>query len=558
MNDSIQFKDSRIISLLEQIEEYGYKSAVKLFIKKYPAFAYRFDKKEGNVSFRCINGNNKKCLVINSDLGNIPDFVSKNFEKVISIDIPEKILIQKARFESQNISNVVLESCEPGQIRLSENDYDLIILNGIQIQNLKDGSRTETKNYLNNLKEYLNNEGCLCFCAKNKNGIDIMKEEINQHYFLDNFEGYKSIVNSLGLKIESYWALPSHTHAHYSGKLTDDISLKWFFENFYKKFSVDSKFKFAGRFLKLLNKRMRKYIVLKFCPSFLFYCYKNESNDTLEKMIMRKSNFDSMIQNVRSTKILFFLLDSYGNPKKVLTCKNTRYELTEDVIQAKKEFPNMRNPDEKLVLEDWLDGNFLDGLNQEHIQLVMKWLINFQNSTQSDVFTDREIDNEIKQVRQELRKIIAMKNLPYELWLDEYKDEVKKTKLIKTAVHGDFQVRNILINEDFQEVNVIDWDWRFQENGNPIYDFVWLATSIMMFSNNPEKGILDYYKNNEKTIKSVNVIKEIMNQHLRVNFNFLRLQRFMIMRFITIREKDEDGGYMLYVNILKHLSNTAV
>ena len=64
------------------------------------------------------------------------------------------------------------------------------------------------------------------------------------------------------------------------------------------------------------------------------------------------------------------------------------------------------------------------------------------------------------------------------------------TKIIKTAVHGDFQLRNILIDKELQKVNVIDWDWRFQEKGNPIYDFVWLATNIMMFSNNPEKEFI--------------------------------------------------------------------
>ena len=42
-----------------------------------------------------------------------------------------------------------------------------------------------------------------------------------------------------------------------------------------------------------------------------------------------------------------------------------------------------------------------------------------------------------------------------------------------------------------------------------------------------------------------------------INLDFLKLQRFMIMRFITIRVKDDDNGYLLYVNMLKIISNVS-
>ena len=38
-------------------------------------------------------------------------------------------------------------------------------------------------------------------------------------------------------------------------------------------------------------------------------------------------------------------------------------------------------------------------------------------------------------------------------------------------------------------------------------------------------------------------------------FDLMKLQRFMIMRFITIRVKDDDDGYLFYVKILKNLEN---
>ena len=550
----VEFEDSKLNLLVEKINESDYARAITNFLKENPEYKHRFDKKEGNVAFRCINKNSKKCLIINSDLGNIPEFFSSIFDKVVSLDISEKILIQKARLESKKINNVVFDICKPGYIPSIEENFDLIIVNGIQIQKLQDNFKDEVKDYLSKIKNHLNNDGCLCLAIKNKEGITIVKEETNKNNFLDSFKGYNSLLNSLGLKVEPYWVLPSHIQAHYSAKLNDDISLKWFFENFDKKFSVDSKFKIVGKALRLLNKSTRKSIITKYCPSFLFYCYKNEETDTLENMIIRKTKFNSIIQNSRMTKTLFFLMNDNGDPKKVLTCKNTKYNFNEELIHVKREFPNMKNPDEKLVLEEWLNGDFLDRLNQKHIQLVMKWLIEFQKSTQSDELTDEEIDEEIKQVRQEIIKINAMKELPYELWLEEYKKELKKTRLTKTAVHGDFQLRNILIDEELQRVNVIDWDWRFQEKGNPIYDFVWLVTNIMMFSNNPEKEFLEHEKNGGKAKNSISIIKKMMENHFNTKLDLIKLQRFMIMRFITIRAKDEDDGYLLYVNILKKIS----
>ena len=380
MNEKIKFKNSKLTFLLESIKEIGYSKAVDEFIKKYPSDKYRFDKLEGNLAFRSINENNKNCLIINSDLGNIPDFFSDIYEKIVSLDTPEKILIQKARFKTKKISNVVFETIDSDETHSIEGNYDLIILNGIQIENSHD-LKMRIKNYLSKLKNHLNDNGCLCLAIKNKSGITITNGITSENDYFDNFKGYDSLLNSLGLKTESYWVLPSHEQPHFSGKLTDDISLKWFFNNFDKKFSVDQKFKMAGKLLKLLNKKTRKSIVLKFCPSFLFYSYKNESINTLEKMIQKNTQYDSLIQNTRVSKVLFFLLNNHGEPKKVLTCKNTKYDLTEKIISVERKFPKMKNPDEKLVLEEWLEGNFLDRLNLSHVKLVMEWLIHFQNST---------------------------------------------------------------------------------------------------------------------------------------------------------------------------------
>ena len=53
----MEFEDSKLNVLLEKINESEYTKAITNFLKEYPEYRYRFDKKEGNVAFRCINKN---------------------------------------------------------------------------------------------------------------------------------------------------------------------------------------------------------------------------------------------------------------------------------------------------------------------------------------------------------------------------------------------------------------------------------------------------------------------------------------------------------------------
>jgi hypothetical protein len=272
---------------------------------------------------------------------------------------------------------------------------------------------------------------------------------------------------------------------------------------------------------------------------------------------MENTGFKNLIQNVRLNKILYILLDKNGNPKKAVYCQLTKYDLAEKVFPVKRIFPKMENPEEKIIIEEWFDGEVLDRLDINDLKLTMKWLTDFQNTTMSELLSQQEIDAEVTNVKNELDPIEAMKCLPYEKWLDEYREHISSIKLKKTAVHGDFQTRNILVDHKNSSVNVIDWDWRFQEKGNPIYDFVWLATNIMMLSNDPIKEFRSNLNNSGKAVTSKRMIENAMLNHLKVKVDFIKLQKFMIMRFITIRIKDGDDGYLLYVNMLKIFSENS-
>ena len=552
MNNFYQEKNSKLIFLLDRIEKQGYSDSINEFINKYPEFSYRFDKKQGSVLLRSINGNNTKCLVINSDLGNIPEFLSTLFEKVVSIDIEEKILIQIERFKDRKINNVQFEIFKSNNMSNLEKDFDLIVLNDIKIKN--HNSQNEIQDYLNNIKEFLNDKGCLCVAVQNKTGIKVINEEVDSDTYSNNFNGYNLLLNSLGLHVDSYWALPSHNQANHSGKISDDVSLKWFFHNFDKKFFVDKKFKIVGKFLKTLNKKMRELLLIKFCPSFLFYCYKDKSYNTLEYKIRRDTGYDNIIQHIRPSKTLYFLLNNEGNPEKVVTCNHTKYDLTEKIFEIDRNFPGMKITNEKISIENWLDGVPLDRSNHNDLKLVMNWLKTFQNKTKNEFLDMGDIEQEIEHVKNELDLIPEISKIPYENWLDDYKHEFIGKKIQKTAVHGDFQVRNVLIDHQNLQVNIIDWDWRYEQQGNPIYDFIWLATNIMMLSKNFKKEFEYQSSQSDEIIKLIKIIEDTIKDHLKVNLDFIKLQKFMILRFLTIRIKQGDNGHLLYIDILKILS----
>jgi len=547
--------------LLFEISSYGYSEGLQRFLKKNPEFEPQFNMMEGSIAFRIINKNNNRCLIINSEFGNIPENLSHMFNEIYSLETnEEKVLIQRFRFQKNNIDNIVLIRADIKMLPFPDKYFDLVVLNGIKLDQ-QDNEHTKMKRitYFKEIQRILSSNGCLCIGAENKYGLKVFGKEpqhgIDNKSFEDSYHGYKSFLCSLGFNVKPYWVLPSHRKPHYSGSIIDDISLGWFFKNFDKKYSVDTKYKILGLFLKALNVKMRRLFIQTFSPSFLLYCYNNEVSKSLEDIIVEQTGFKNLVQNVRLTKIMYILLDELGEPKKILSCKLTNYDLTEKIVAVKRIFPSMKDPEEKMIMEEWFSGEILNRLNSNEINMVMKWLVDFQKKTASDLLRQEEVQREIDYLKNELAKISVMNNFPYEMWLTEYMKHITKIKLRKTGVHGDLQVRNILVDRENSSINVIDWDWRFQEKGNPLYDFVWFAISIMMLSNDVVKEFSSNLNGTGKAVSSIEIIKETMKIHFKADLDFIIIVRFMILRFITIKIKENNTGYLTYVELLKVLAN---
>tara|TARA_Y100000590_G_scaffold463122_1_gene629037 strand:+ start:2323 stop:3990 length:1668 start_codon:yes stop_codon:yes gene_type:complete len=548
-------EEYNISNFIKNIKNEGYSTALKKFLENNLELESKFEKMEGSIAFRVNNNNNSRCLIINSDFGNIPENLSHTFEQVWSFEEnSDKTLIQKYRFENKKIKNITIINTKKELFTFPKNYFELIILNGIKQVDVSIGF----SNYIEMIRTLLTEDGCMCVGVHNKYGINLFRKENDNHgeekEIVESINGYKKIFETSGFEVKPYWVFPSHTKPHYSANIEDDVSLEWFFENFDKTFSVDKKFSMIRNSLKILNSKSRKILVEKFAPSFLFYCYKNNIPENIESMIIKKSGLKNCIQNIRHSKIMYILLDSIGIPQKAVFCKLEKFDLKENIVEIQRKFPNMREPDEKIMMEDWVSGDVLDPSNKNDFDLTMKWIIKFQEETKSELLTLKEIERESEDVKNNLKRIDAMSSLPFEKWIDDYNEYVNSLKLKKTAVHGDFQTRNILIDRKNSLVNIIDWDWRFQEKGNPTYDFVWLGTNLMIAGNNMIDSFVSHLNGKGKHTESIKILKDIMNIHFKQDFDFIRLQRFMILRFITIKINDGTLGYLSYIELLKILS----
>jgi ubiquinone/menaquinone biosynthesis C-methylase UbiE len=549
--------DFFLSNLLSEINIHGYSKALLDFIKINPKLEYRFDKREGNIAFRTLTQKNNRCLVINSDLGNIPEVLSQMFNEVYSLDVDEKrILIQKYRFQEKNISNIILIKSDVENLPFSSDYFDLVVSYGIKINNKNNASKITLLKYFTEIKRVLTVDGCLCAGLGNKYGLKKYAHQIgydiNDETHSCTFSGYNSILNSIGFQVKPYWVLPSYKKIHYSGNINDTVSLKWFFRNLDVFLIINTKFGIE-KLLKKSNNFFSKLIMKFFSPSFLFYCYKKNIPKTFEGFVVEKTGFENIIQLVRPRKIIYILFDKFGVPKKKIFCKIIKYNLTEKIFPLERTLSNMEDPDEKIIIDNWVNGDILDPYNKDDVHLLMKWLIDFQNNTKSESITIQEIEEEIQDLKNDFNIMQEMSDLSYNEWLDEYKNHIIGLNLKKTAVHHNLRPNHIYVNHTDSIINVIDWE-DFEKKGNPFFDFMWFAITVMTWSNDDVKEFSSNLKETGNAAHTIKIIKEYMNNHFQTDLDFIILLRFFILKWISFKIKRGSKIDFVYISLLKTLS----
>ena len=542
--------------LLTNISQDGYSNAIRFFTRENPDYFGDFQMMEGCIGFRAIKKSNSRCLVINSDLGNIPENLADIFDEIYSIENSRiKILIQKHRFEEKECENIILVRSDMMTLHFLQESFDLIIINGINAKEKnKMITNSELSIVLKNIKNLLSENGCLCIGAENKFGLKLVKDRNSIQNYSNTLSGYKSILLSLGYNLKSYWALPSYKKPHYSGDINNMKSLNWFFKNFQRFLSKEKNFSMVDLLFKRLSGKLLKMVVSIFSPSFIFYCYKNDIEFSFEDMIKKKSNTEDVIQFVRihSRKFMYILLNN-EIPDSILVCKHGKYDFSEDIIRIDRQFPNMKNPNGKLLLEKWIDGTTPNRLDSKQVEFVLDWLIKFQQKSNSNYFSKQDIKEEVNLIKKDLSGIKEISHIPYEKWLDEFEDHIGKFNLKKTGVHGDLQPKNIFIKND-SSIEVIDWDM-FVEKGNPLIDFIGFLNYVMAYSINNIEEFRSNFENKGKAKEIIQLIKHKMKIHFNADFDFIILLRYINLWLVSYKIKDkETNNFLTYIKYLEILS----
>ena len=542
--------------LLTDISQNGYSNAIRFFTRENPDYFGDFQMMEGCIGFRAIKKSNSRCLIINSDLGNIPENLAGIFDEIYSIEnSKKKILIQKHRFEEKKCRNIILVRSDMMTLHFLQESFDLTIINGINgKEKNKIITNSELSIVLKNIKNLLSKNGCLCIGAENRFGLKLVRDRNSIQNYSNTLSGYKSILLSLGYDLKSYWALPSYKKPHYSGDINDMQSLNWFFKNFQRFLSKEKNFSMVDLLFKRLSGKLLKMVVSLFSPSFIFYCYKNNIEFSFEDMIKKKSNTENMIQFVRihSKKFMYILLNN-EIPENILVCKHEKYDFSEDIIEINRQFPNMKNPNDKLILEKWIDGTTPNRLDSKQVELVIDWLIKFQQKSNSSYFSKQDIKEEVDLIKQNLNGIKEISHIPYEKWLDQFEDHIGKFNFKKTGVHGDLQPKNIFIKND-SSIEVIDWDM-FVEKGNPLIDFIGFLNYVMAYSINNIEEFRSNVENKGKAKEIIELIKHKMKIHFNADFDFIILLRYINLWLVSYKIKDkETNNFLTYIKYLEILS----
>ena len=548
-----QEPNTKIKKLNDEIKIKGYSLAIENFTNKNLELKSnlintKYDRSVDSI-FHCINNNNQRVLEIKSELGNKTESLSNIFEQVYSIEFDEKLIeFQKIRFKQRKCDNIIILKCDLFKLPFPDNFFDMVLCNNLLETVTKFYKENDLQNQnkiINELKRVINLDGKIIFGINNKYGIkasttkSLQNQEKNT--LKQNYSNFDKLLKKNGLHVNPYWIFPSYEKPYFSGKLSDDISLKWFFnnlDNLVGKHTLSQKKKILLSIIKKLNYPLIQELLKNFSPSFVFCCGKVPLKDTLENWIEKDTKYENYLMISRRMKILFILLNKKGLPENIISVKRYGNKFPTKLKKLERKFPEMKDPEEKAWIEEWFSGNSLNPLDLEQVILAIKWLINFQNNSRGEVMNENDIMNEIELVKKGLQNINHGNVDKYHEWLNQYKNYISKNKIFKTAVHGDFWITNILFESKKNKIHVLDWEL-FIEKGNPLLDFLIFLYDVMaMTEKNPLETFRNNLQGNGKASMIIDKIKLMMEEHFGFKLDIILLLRFYLMKKMVPKKEE--------------------
>ena len=595
-----------IQKFLQDSSNLGYNKALELFLDRNPRLAaYVTDVRRADWVFHCLGENYKKCLDIGSGYGNISEILSKIFREVYSLEaVEERIKFQIKRFENSNIKNIFCVRQNGIKIPFPDNYFDLVVCNGVLewvgMFNLEGDPRDTQIQFLKEIRRVLSNSGCLYIGIENRFGLQnflgykdhsgypftslmprrlanflvkrfgkvggiyadstkIQNQRKGYYTYTYSNKGYVSLFKEAGFKTESYWTFISYNQPYFSGRLDDKIGLNGcikYFKNSFSEKNLPLKYKFAIKVGSLFDKHTQSLLTNYFCPSFLFYCYKNENAQSLEKFILKKTNMKNFVLISGWDKIKYILYNSQGKPTKVAIVKRFGNEMPKSIPSKDKTKPEISNFTERVWLENWLEGEILNPLKVEQTELALIWLFDFQNNSKKEKISQHDISLEANKLRDFILKIPKLDTSKHRKWIDNYENYLSSINLTKTAQHGDFWYGNILFNGDNKKITVIDWE-NFEENTNPLFDYVFFIINAMQLPTNPRKTFKDNYHKSGPFLPILEKLQPLVVKHFKFEPNLEILIPGVLIYFLSRKYLEEGAHGETILTYLKLIAEIA-
>jgi SAM-dependent methyltransferase len=403
--------------LIKEIDSLGYSEALKRLSLKHPYLkSYIEDKRRGDWICHCFSRNNRRCLDIGSGLGNLSEMLSHHYDEVYSLEaVPERIEFQKRRFKNLNVNNVTIVRGNALELPFPDDYFDLVVCNGVLewvgIMNTTRPPREVQLSFLREVKRILSDKGCLYIGIENRFGLGFFlgapdhsglrytslvprslanflvnrygrsggvyrdtssrenkKEWRGYRTYTYSIIGYNSLFREAGFKFKSYWTFPSYNDPHFSARLNDRVALKGFvqyigprFVQYFGPATVMPKNSRIGRSKRLFSiiekfdSRLLLLIAKAMAPFFLFYCYKNEIQESIDDIITDAAQLRSYFTHSDAHNIRYLLYDrDGGTPSKVAQVRRYSNEIPQVIPYYNKEVPLAKQPKERIWFEEWL------------------------------------------------------------------------------------------------------------------------------------------------------------------------------------------------------------
>jgi SAM-dependent methyltransferase len=592
--------------LIEEIDSLGYSEGLKhLYLKRPYLRNYIEDNRRGDWICHCFSRNNRRCLDIGSGLGNLSEMLSHHYNEVYSLEaVRERIAFQERRFKNSDVKNIIIVRGNALELPFPDDYFDLVVCNGVLewvgTMNTARPPREVQLSFLREVKRILSDKGCLYIGIENRfaygfvlggrdhsglrytslvprsvanflvkrygrsGGIyrDTSTKENEKEWrgyrtYTYSIIGYNSLFTEAGFKFKSYWVFPSYNYPLISARLNDSLALKGSVQYFGPLMSGRLiRYKRLSSIIKKFDRRILSLVANAIMPSFLFYCYKNEIQESIDDIVTDAAQLRSYFTHADAHNIKYLLYGTNGMPSKVAHVRRYSNEIPQVIPFYDKEVPYAKHPKERIWLEDWVHGRRINPLSIVEAMLAVEWLLDFQNKTSTTIMTQDDVSLEIGEIRKGLSDLPIFDTVDIEKWLNDYQILSQKIKIVKSAQHGDFWHGNILFDPKTKELHVIDWEY-YKENSNPLYDFVFFVVNAMRLPNNSAEDFRNNLSGHGRFSPVLRSLISRAKEHFGAEFDLNILIRYVLLQYVSMKSLEQKQGIqknrVLYEDFLDHM-----